>query len=77
MKDLSKKKFFLGNYSEEEDPNYDYEPTHKYDYDVYPDYKGPMYQSQACHKNGVSYTPPGWYRRYHYKKTLKNMKLSP
>ena len=68
------KRFYLGNdiISEDEDSGYDYKPTGLYDYEVDPSYNGPVYPSQACHKNGVSYTPPGWRRRYVHKKELKH-----
>ena len=58
--------------SEEEDPDYNYSPTNSWDYVMEPDYTGPISDSQPCKcKRGKSYTPPGFCRRYKYRKTPK------
>ena len=33
-------------------------------YEIDPDYKGPISQSQPGQKHGASYTPPGWKKVY-------------
>ena len=68
------KRYYFGYYdeSEEEDPNFEYVETNSYEYDLDTDYNGPLSASLPCKcKRGVSYTPPGWRRRYKYKKILK------
>ena len=43
-----------------------------WDYDLDPNYKGELHPSLPCkNKRGVSYTPPGWRRKYKYVKVLK------
>ena len=40
-----------------------------FEYGLDPDYTGPPSASQPCEKRGIFYTPPGWKRYYHKRKS--------
>ena len=66
------RKYYIGDGESENDSDYDYIPTDKSDYGLDPNYTGELGPQQPyVGADGRGYTPPGFVRRYIYRKIPK------